>query len=161
MFCTFSKAQLKNAVSNIAFLGGSSNLANGLNVARTNQFTSANGDRPTVQNIAIFITDGFDSSDSQTNAVSEAALSKAAGIVIFGVGLLSASGILDSPLYLSIASFPQQMKPSFYPVSNYPGLNSAVVDALVARTCVSSANVDCSRKVGLSKHFASKIFDRF
>lgn len=152
----FSKISLKNAVSSLSFLGGTSNLAAGLNQARTNQFTSANGDRTGVQNIVIFITDGFDSSDSQPNAISEAAQAKAAGIIIFGVGIGRAADAEDS--YRKIASLPQQLKQSYYPTSSYSSLNSTLIDALVARTCVSSAHIDCSRKVGLQNASPPRYF---
>lgn len=152
----FSKIGLKNAVSNLSYLGGTSNLGPGLNEARATQFTSFNGDRTGVQNIIIFITDGFDSGDSQTNAIYEAGQAKASGIIIFGVGIGRAADTEDT--YRKIASPPQQLKQSYYPTSSYSSLDSTLIDALVARTCVSSAHIDCSRKVGLQNASPPRYF---
>ena len=53
-----NKADARNAVLNAQYLGGNTNTSGGLRVMHSNVFTTQNGDRPNVMNIALVITDG-------------------------------------------------------------------------------------------------------
>lgn len=128
---------LHTAIASLPYSGGGSNLSAGLHEMRVNQFVESNGDRIGVQNIVVVITDGF---DRDSSSLAEAALAKAAGIVIFGIG----TGGIDPVSLESLSSLPQQNKPSFL-LANYQQLRN-LVDPTVARICVSSADSDCTDK---------------
>ncbi len=53
-----SKQTVLNAVSNLIYMGGQTNIAEAFQVARDEQFTSWNGDRPDAPNVIIIVTDG-------------------------------------------------------------------------------------------------------
>lgn len=108
----------------------------------SSQFTEINGDRLGVQNIGIVMTNGFDSGDSVSAALTQAAAARDAGVVIYSIGI--GDGINATTL-AGISSLPQQVQPSFYQTNL--GQLSSLADPVVARTCVSSAESDCTTKV--------------
>ena len=56
---TYTDAEaVKNAIKSLAYLGQTTNTPEGLKFTREQCFNQANGDRPGVQNLAIFISDG-------------------------------------------------------------------------------------------------------
>ena len=57
---TYTDAQsINDAIMNLAYFGQTTNTPEGLRVTRQECFNEANGDRPNVQNLAIFISDGI------------------------------------------------------------------------------------------------------
>ena len=81
-----TKTEIKNAVKNIQHIRGDTNIADALNIVRTEMFSTQNGDRTTVPNLIIVITDGTPNVN-QERTIPEARLTKSAGIRIFVVGV--------------------------------------------------------------------------
>ncbi len=78
--------QLLGAVDAIQQQGGLTNIAAALKLLRTDIFNYANGDRPNVKNVAIFITDGR-ATLNVNNINFEAHNNRDAGIELFAVGI--------------------------------------------------------------------------
>jgi len=78
-------ASLANAIRNIPFRRGSTKMADGLRMARTQIFNAANGDRANVPNVIVLVTDGKPSSKSSVQR--EVRLIRNVGIKIVGVGV--------------------------------------------------------------------------
>lgn len=81
-----TKTDLFTAVDRITYRYGSTNSAGGLNTARTEMFTVANGDREDVPNIVIIITDGVSNINAR-RTIPEAQETHAAGILVYAVGI--------------------------------------------------------------------------
>lgn len=76
---------LVNAIRNLAYLGGSANMTDGLRMARTLIFNAANGDRPDVPNVIIVVTNSHPV--SETAVLHEVLQIKDLGITIIAVGI--------------------------------------------------------------------------
>ena len=102
---TFTDAEsVKDAILNLAYLGQTTNTPEGLRVTREQCFSQGNGDRPNVQNLAIFISDGVPfPADRKDPAIREAeALKRVSSVVAIGV-----TDIIDRDLLKTISSSPQ------------------------------------------------------
>lgn len=69
-----NKADIFNAIDSIPYIYGSTNTADALRTMHTVMFTALNGDRDSVPNTAIVITDGISNINSR-RTVSEAEVS--------------------------------------------------------------------------------------
>ena len=103
---TYTDAQsIKDAILNLAYLGHTTNTPEGLRVTREQCFNQGNGDRPNVQNLAIFISDGVPfPADRKDPAIREAeALKRVSSVIAIGV-----TNVIDRDLLRSISSAPQR-----------------------------------------------------
>ncbi|KAL3856133.1 hypothetical protein ACJMK2_015326 [Sinanodonta woodiana] len=81
-----SKQYVLNAISAIKYTAGhSTDTFDALSVLRTEHFSSINGDRSDVPNIAIRLTDGESGDMERTR--NEAKLTREAGVSIFAIGI--------------------------------------------------------------------------
>ncbi|CAE1248468.1 COL6A [Acanthosepion pharaonis] len=96
-----TKQEVIDAVREIPYVYGSTNTYGGLNVMRTQMFTQQNGDRPSVANIAILLTDGV-SNVNAFDTIPEAEKVRADNIHIYGIGI----GLADTKELSQIASLP-------------------------------------------------------
>lgn len=80
---------LNAAVLSIPYLGGNTNTTGGLRVMRTQIFNTANGDRPSVPNVCLLITDGVPTREVEDLA-DEVQMVRAAGIRVIGIGVTNA-----------------------------------------------------------------------
>ena len=71
--------------------------------ARTNQFTSSNGDRTSALNVVVYLTYG-QSSVQADQTVNQAQLLKTSGVTIFAIGI---GGNADTQEVMDISSLPQ------------------------------------------------------
>ena len=79
-------AQVVSNISNFIYMGGNTNTTGGLRVMRTEVFTAANGDRPTVPNLCLLITDGIPTREVD-QLPAEVQLNKNLGVRIIGIGV--------------------------------------------------------------------------
>src|SRR6218665_4000072 len=107
---------------------------------RTNQFTQQHGRRLGVEEVAIVVTDGY---DNKPSVVAESNLAAQGGISIFSVGVTARVSYTD---LRDISARPQQLNQSYFLSYDFSTLSS-YDDLLVARTCITSAQSDCSKKV--------------
>ncbi|CAE1248467.1 unnamed protein product [Acanthosepion pharaonis] len=108
-----------DAVKNIPYVYGSTNTYGGLNVMRTQMFTQQNGDRPSVPNIAILLTDGV-SNINAFRTVPEAENARADNIHIYAVGI----GLADTTELSQIASPP--ISDNMFVVDDFQALSSLI-----------------------------------
>ena len=103
---TYTDAQsIKDAILGLAYLGQTTNTPEGLRVTREQCFNQGNGDRPNVQNLAIFISDGVPfPAERRDPAIGEAeALKGVASVIAIGI-----SNVIDQDLLRTISSSPQE-----------------------------------------------------
>ena len=103
---TYTDAQsIKDAILKLAYLGHTTNTPEGLRVTREQCFNQGNGDRPNVQNLAIFISDGVPfPADRKDPAIREAeALKRVSSVIAIRV-----TNVIDRDLLRSISSAPQR-----------------------------------------------------
>lgn len=81
-----TKGALFSAINSVKYKYGSTNTAEALRILRTEMFLEKNGDRPSVRNIAVVVTDGV-SNVRARRTIPEANLAKADGIHIYTVGI--------------------------------------------------------------------------
>ncbi|KAK3591356.1 hypothetical protein CHS0354_040317 [Potamilus streckersoni] len=81
----FDRAALENAITNIPYKRGTTNTGQALKDLYSSMFTVANGDRPSIPNIAIVVTDG--QSTNHLSTVNEAQSARNHGITVFAVGV--------------------------------------------------------------------------
>ena len=100
-----SAPSIKNAILSLDYLGQTTNTPEGLRVTREQCFNQANGDRPNIQNLAIFISDGvpFPPERRDPAIVEAEALKGVANVVAIGI-----TEVIDIPLLISISSAPQE-----------------------------------------------------
>lgn len=96
-----TKQDVIDAVKKIPYIHGSTNTYGGLNIMRTQMFTQENGDRPSVPNIAVLLTDGV-SNINALETVPEAERARADNIHIYAVGI----GLSDTTELRQIPSLP-------------------------------------------------------
>lgn len=115
----YDKTLLKNAITNIPYVGGLTGIAAAFRLA-LDEF--AVGDRPDAPNVAILITDGSSNVDLQ-RTFPDAQSAKNAGIQVFCVGITSDISV---PTVQKISSLPQQQNVNYWLVPNELALNSFV-----------------------------------
>ena len=125
-----SKYDLIDAIMRIGYLGGTTNTSGALQVMRTEQFTSENGDRPNVPNVAIVVTDGRSTVDAD-QTLPQARAARDDGIQMFAVGITSDIDIYE---VRGISSEPQLLGESYFTSTDFTNLND-IVDNLLNNAC--------------------------
>ncbi len=130
---TYTNAQsVKRAILALTYLGQTTNTPEGLRVTREQCFNPANGDRPEVQNLAIFISDGRPFPDSRTDpALREAQALKDSGALTVAIGVTSE---INEALLRAVSSPPQQEGRNYFTATDFHVLNE-IREAVVEGTC--------------------------
>ncbi len=123
----FDLPSLSNAVRAITFVGGTTNTAYGLEVAKTDVLIESHGERPDVPNLVLFITDGnanerVDETDDMANA-------------LHAVSRVHAIGI-SSEVSMETLEIIASNKNEITNVDNYNSLLGEI-DRIIAVTCAS------------------------
>jgi hypothetical protein len=135
---------LKSAISSSSYsFQSSQDLTNGLYLARTDLFTATNGDRIGVQNIAIVLANGMQSTDI-TLLRNELNNMLRAGIKIFSVGL---SSKVNSSFVQMVSSLPQRINTNYFISDTISSLSQLASPNSVSQQVCLAADADCSRKV--------------
>ena len=118
---TYTDAQsVKNAIIRLNYMGQTTNTPEGLKVTREQCFNQGNGDRPNVQNLVIFISDGVPFPPERRDpAIREAELLQGVASVI-AIGVTS---IIDQDLLRSISSAPQIEDQNFFVAADFTVLD--------------------------------------
>lgn len=133
-----NKAALIDAINRTEYLGENTNTSGGLRVMREQQFLQSRGDRSTVENIAIVITDGKSTYDNQST-IPEAMAARADGIQIFAVGVTAS---IDVEEVMLMSSLPQLVNRNYFLTEDFQDINSVMV-ALIEETCQASGIGEC------------------
>lgn len=127
----FDKAELISAILSVGYMGSDTNTSGALREMRTVQFTLENGDRGGIPNVAIVITDGVSTIDTNLT-IPEAEQARADNITVFSVGVTDK---IDGTELRGISSLPQIVNNNYFTSIDFTTL-SAVKDRLVESTCV-------------------------
>ena len=112
---------VENAIKGLGYLGQTTNTPQGLRVTREQCFNQANGDRPDVLNLAIFISDGVPfPANRKEPALVEAQALKDARVAVIAIGVTS---IIDKDLLRSISSSPQIEGQNFFTATDFTVLD--------------------------------------
>lgn len=98
-----TKEEIFNAIDNIPYRYGSTNIAHAFRTMRTRMFTPENGDRPEARNIAFLITDGV-SNIEHYQTIPQAKLAHDANIHVYAIGI----GLYDTKELEGLSSKPSQ-----------------------------------------------------
>ena len=128
---------LKNAISNVPYLGGGTNTAAGISAMHHTEFLLKNGDRPDVQNIAIVMLDGV--SNSEEDEIRNAKAARKAGIQMYVVGITE--GVNEDNVRL-MASQPQMKDRNFFLAKDFSNSSlGTVADDIVLTMCKLGKNI--------------------
>lgn len=126
----YDRSALKNAVESISYMGSFTNTSGGLRLMKDEQFTPQRGDRSSVRNIAIVITDGVSNKDAD-RTISDAVNARQKGVAIFSVGITNE--IFEDELK-GISSMPQKIDKQYFTSPNFDELDT-ITKTLVEQTC--------------------------
>ena len=118
---TYTDAQsIKDAILGLAYLGQTTNTPEGLRITREQCFNQGNGDRPNVQNLAIFISDGVPHpADRKDPAIREAeSLKEVASVIAIGI-----TNVIDRDLLQTISSSPQEENRNWFVALDFSELD--------------------------------------
>ena len=102
---TFTDAQsIKDAILGLSYLGQTTNTPEGLKVTREQCFSQANGERPGILNLAIFISDGVPFPANRKDPAIREAESLKGVATVMAIGI---TDVIDRDLLKMISSSPQ------------------------------------------------------
>lgn len=131
-----TKAEVRDAIQNLRYIGGTTNTAEALQKMDLEQFVTLRGDRNDAQNIAIVLTDGV-ATDSAAS-VQAASDARDNGVTIYAIGV--SSGVDEQELSL-ISSPPQQRDVNYFVAANFATLQRIENDLLTAACETDPGNV--------------------
>lgn len=111
-----SKSDHIKAIDEIPYIRGVRNTADGIKILREESFSAKNGDRSSVPNYAIIITDGV-SERNRFEAVVEAEMSREVGIHLFVIGI----GVKETEVINEIAG----LKDNLFLIDNFEDVSYA------------------------------------
>ena len=131
---SYTDAQsVKQAINELEYVGLTTNTPEGLKVTREQCFNRANGDRPDVQNLAIFISDGVPWPFSRRNpAVAEAQSLKNSGVSVIAIGV---TNVIDRDFLQTISSAPRVEGQNFFVAADFRFLGE-IRQSVGEGTCV-------------------------
>ena len=121
----------RDAILRTRYPGANTNTSGGLYIARTQLFNVNNGDRPTVPNLAIIITDGKSTFDSdRTIPIAEDLRRDDVTMVSIGV-----TNSVDENELRGLSSLPQVRDRNYFTSPDFQQL-SGIIETLLASACV-------------------------
>ena len=120
---TYTDAEsLKTTILNTPFLSQMTNTPEAFRMAREQCFSVARGDRPGIQNLAIFISDGQPFPHNRHNlAIDEAQLLKNSGTFLLAVGITQT---IDLEFLKKVSSSPQIEGENYFRVAGFSALGA-------------------------------------
>ena len=120
------------ALSNIAYMGQTTNTPEALVQTRTACFSATNGDRPDVPNLAIIITDGVPFPDNRrTPALNEAKALRDTGATAISIGV---TNNIDVDFLKGLSSSPQLEGQNYFTATDFATLDE-IQKSVVEGTC--------------------------
>ena len=118
---TYTDAQsIKDAILGLAYLGQTTNTPEGLRVTREQCFSQGNGDRPNVQNLAIFISDGVPFPAERKDPVIREAEALKGVATVMAIGI---TNVIDRDLLRTISSSPQEENRNWFVALDFSELD--------------------------------------
>ena len=126
------KQSLRNAVSTLRHPGGNTNTSGGLYETFSVVLTPEHGDRPSVQNIVILITDGKPTRDVDKTFPYANTLQTRAQVFVVGV-----TDQVDTETLKKLSSAPHEPDKNYFESASFEQLRN-IVSTLLQTTCVST-----------------------
>lgn len=126
-----NNAEVKNAIDGINYAGGTTNTSGGIWKMREDVFSFSNGDRSVAPNMAIAITDGKSTQDTE-KTIPFANDAKNQGIKILAVGVTDAINMEELE---GIASSPIDGEQTVFTVADFDRL-AELLDSLFRYICI-------------------------
>lgn len=127
----YDRLELNEGVRKIGYIGGTTNTAGALQLARTQCFDPSNGERPGIENIAIVITDGLPTvMEGNTNSEAQN-LKQIATVLAVGI-----TDNVEENLLRDISSPPQVENQNYFSAPDFSSLDS-ILRVLIRETCTS------------------------
>ncbi len=120
---------LKDAVLSTRHIGGQTNTGKALRVTRTQCFSSANGERADVVNIAVVLTDGLPTIIEFDTMAEAARLKRVSSVLAVGI-----TPNIEPAFLRDISSAPQRENENFFTTPHFSDLSS-ILRVLVTETC--------------------------
>ncbi len=138
---TYEDAEsVKNAILGLAYLGQTTNTPEAFRVTREQCFSSRNGDRPNVQNLAIFISDGVPFPTNRKDpALREAELLKNTRVSLVAIGV---TDVIDLDFLRTISSPPQVQGQNYFVAVDFTALEE-IRRAVGEGTCEVVQGISC------------------
>ena len=124
------KTSLKEAIKQIKYSGGHTNIASGIRIMHDTEFTTENGDRSDVQNIAVVITDGVSTRD-ESSTIPEAIRARNDSIKIYSVGITNS---VDEGEVRQMSSTPQLKDKNYFLAADFRNLERVAL-AITSDAC--------------------------
>ncbi len=121
--------EIKDVVSSLRHMGGETNTGKALHISRTACFSSSNGEREGVPNIAVVLTDGLPTIMDFNFNTEAALLKQTATVLAVGIG-----ESIESELLREMSSPPQRENENYFTSPDFSSLSS-IIGALVSETC--------------------------
>ena len=120
---TYTDAEsLKAAIRNTPYFGRQTNTRDAFRITREQCFNVGRGDRPGIQNLAIFISDGQPFPDSiRDPAITEAQLLKNSGAFLIAVGI---TPVIDLEFLKTVSSSPQIEGQNYFRAPDFSALQA-------------------------------------
>lgn len=142
----YNKVSIQNRVIAIGYSDGNTNTSGGIRDMHLNQFTTINGDREGVPNVAIIITDGVSTWDKD-RTIPDAVAARNDGIKIISVGITNQ---IDENELRLMSSLPQEEGKNYFRSPDFDQLDT-IVDAIVQETCSVISSGKATPPIGLIK----------
>ena len=124
--------EVQRAISNIVYMGQTTNTPDALNLARDQCFSPSNGDRSDVVNLAVIVTDGLPYPPNlRTPALDAANRLRNSGVNMVAVGITDA---LDEEFLKAMSSMPQREGQNYFTAIDFAEL-STIKDTVVRSAC--------------------------
>ena len=128
------KTQLQNAVRQLNYIGGFTNTADALRVARQQCFSSSNGNRGSAPDLAIIITDGVPTLNIERTQPEAMAL-RSEDVEVIAIGI---TNNVDSNTLRMLSSPPQERNRNFFEAPQFTQLGD-ILDTIIEQACATPA----------------------
>ena len=142
----YKPEDLKKAVLSISHAGGETNTGKALHITRSECFGEQYGERDSVANIAILITDGLPTIATTFDTFDEASLLKQDSSVV-AVGVTNS---VETGLLRDISSFPHKENENYFTTPDFSDL-SHILNVLITETCQTPLRTTPSHSQGMNK----------
>ena len=127
-----SAGAVQQAISNIVYMGQTTNTPAALTQVLTECFNTATGDRPNVQNLAVMVTDGVPYPPNRRDpAINAAAALRNSGVNMVAIGV---TPVIDEAFLKQMSSPPQMKDQNYFTAADFSQLGNIIQD-VVAGTC--------------------------
>ena len=148
----YNKEDMIDAVRRISYVGSNTNTVGGLRKMKYNQFQRDNGDRDDVADVAVVITDGFSTINSQ-QTIPEAADAQRSEIRMYAIGITNKTNLEEVKM---LSSDPRQEGTDYWRSKDFTTLDD-ILSNLVNTLCSTAVISDGEMMIKLLYAFGCTV----